>query len=361
MAEHHIKGRVRFGLGKNADLAIENLGMLVHAGIPIGTAITTVAKDIPSKRVQKLLTQVAQSIDEGTPLWQAMDDARLASSSTLTLIKNGEDSGMLSENLQLIAKQQQKNRVFQAHLRSAMIYPTLVLVLAVVIGSAIAWFILPNLASIFKGLNVALPLPTQVLIDAGQYIKNHGPQLLLVFVAIVFASILLWSAVPFVRRLVRGLFKHVPGVGRLMREVEIARMGYIAGSLLEAGLPVTETLVSLQESTQDPAFERMYQYLKEGIEQGESFQVLFSESKAVKRALPAQIRSLVVAGEESGALAESFLQIADTYDEKIETTSKNLSVILEPVLLVVVWLVVVALALSIILPIYSLISNLNEV
>lgn len=356
-----IKGKRRLHLSKEADIFIENLSMLIHAGVPISASLSTLSEDLNSKRLKKVIKEMIAKIDEGRPFWETLDESGIASASTISLIKTGEQGGRLSENLQLVAKQQQKQRVFKSHLKSAMLYPAIVLGLAFIVGFGVAWFILPKLVNIFSGLNVSLPLPTRVLIQTGTYIQAHGVEVLIavsILLTIVTATIVFIAPI---RNALIKLLQTLPGIRRLTLEVEIAQMGYLMGTLLQAGLPVDNVLIAVHESTTNNKFKRLYRKLSNGIEQGETFQQLLMKDKIAGKLLPSTVVSLISAGEQSGSLPAAFLQIANIYEEKIDTTSKNLAIILEPILLVAVWLVVVVLALAIILPIYSLISNLNSI
>jgi type II secretory pathway component PulF len=158
-----------------------------------------------------------------------------------------------------------------------------------------------------------------------------------------------------------------PGIKGLIKEVEVARFGYLLGTLLGAGLPITHALDSLASATEISRYKKFYLYLHDSVGDGNSIQksfVSFSTrggstfgGKHVNRLIPAPIQQLIVAGEQSGTLPESLLKIGQTFETKADTTTKNLTIILEPILLVIVWLGVVTVALAVILPIYSLIGG----
>ena len=356
-----IIGKKKFGFGKEAETLLENLAMLVDSGASLSSALSSLVDDIKSQKLKKAILKIINQISEGIPFWQAIDKSGIYSVSTIILIKSGEEGGTLSENLDLAAKQVQKNRLFKSHIQSAMLYPSLVLGLAIVVGLTVAWFILPRLTSIFSGMKVDLPLPTRILISLGDFIQDNKFTILIftLVASLLFFVLIVW--VKIFRDLVFAIIRKLPGIKKLVKEIEISRMGYIAGTLLEAGLPVEMVFISLQESTNDRAFKKLYSYLEYGITQGESFKTLLSTKNKKTKLLPNTVRSLISTGEKSGYLSKSFLQISKVYEEKVDTTSKNLSVILEPILLIGVWLIVVVLALAIILPIYSLISNINDI
>ncbi len=151
----------------------------------------------------------------------------------------------------------------------------------------------------------------------------------------------------------------LPGVNRLIKEVELARFGYLLGTLLDAGLPVTHALNSLASTTEYPEYRTLYELLRLSVEDGNSFQKSFVSFRRIDSFIPATVQQIIVAGEQSGTLSKALLNIGQSYETKSDITTKNLTVILEPILLVIVWLGVVSVALAVILPIYSLIGGFN--
>ncbi|MBN1778636.1 MAG: type II secretion system F family protein, partial [Candidatus Buchananbacteria bacterium] len=152
---------------------------------------------------------------------------------------------------------------------------------------------------------------------------------------------------------------NLPGIKRLIQEIELARFGYLLGTLLKAGLPINQALDSLVQATTSYQYKKFYRRLAISIENGNSFQKSFLNYKRLKRLIPNPIQQLVFAGEQSGGLSKILLKISQIYEVKTETTTKDLSVILEPILLVIVWLGVVSVAMAVILPIYNLIGGFD--
>jgi type II secretory pathway component PulF len=144
-----------------------------------------------------------------------------------------------------------------------------------------------------------------------------------------------------------------------VQEIEISRLGYMLGTLLQAGLPIVEAFESVAQSAGFHRYQRFYLDAAKAVNDGQSLRVFFSEYKHIQYLFPATIRQLVVAGEQSGTLPKTLLDLGMMFEVKIENTTKNLAVILEPVLLVIVWLGVVAVALAVVLPVYSLIGGID--
>ena len=350
---------LNIGLGKDIDDFVENLSILVGSGMGILDALDAISADMRSQRMRRAVEDMKADLAAGVPLWKTLARTSLFQLHTVSLLKIGEESGKLSENLRVISLQQVKERALRSKMNSALLYPVFVLSLTVIIGVGVAWFILPKLALVFSQLKLSLPLITKVLIYVGTFLGNHGatvvPIALVVFAFIIFVIFYF----PKTRLLGQTLLFWFPGIKKLIQEVELSRFGYLLGTLLQAGLPVTRALDALAEATTFPHYKNFYQYLARSVEEGNSFQKSFKASHRLRRLIPTPIQQLIVAGEKSGSLPETLLSISRTYEGKTETTTKNLTIILEPILLVVVWLGVVAVALAVILPIYDLIGGFN--
>jgi len=347
-----------FGLGKEKDFVVENLAMLLGAGIGISSAIDIVQAGIKSKALKNILGEMKEDIDSGMPLWKSFQASGLLPDNMVFLVKIGEASGRLPENLKIIATQEQKDRSFKSKVTSAMIYPAIVLGLTVTIGFAVAVFVLPKLASVFGNMNMELPVITKILIDMGNFLNANLMMVLLVAAIIVFVLIIFFS-IPFTRRKLRDSLFYVPRIKDLLRQIEVARFGFIFGTLLEAGLPIDESLRSLEQSTDSAKYKKMYLALSEYVSDGNSIEKSLGKIKKSDDLIPNQIQQMVFAGERSGMLSEVLLKIDAIYEDKIDTSTKNLATVLEPIMLVIVWFGVLFIALAVIMPIYGLIGGLN--
>ena len=346
-----------FGLGKERDYFVENLSMLISGGLPIMNALGAIAEELRSRRMKNVIASIKLDIESGSPLWRTLENTNLFPEHAISLIRLGEESGKLTENLKVVAIEQEKDRAFKSKLRSAMMYPVFVLSLTIIIGIGIAWFILPKLALVFAQLKIKLPLITKILIETGTFLGNYGEYVVpsaIVGMATLFFFVFSFSKTKFIGQCI--LFS-LPGIKGFIKEVEVARLGYVLGTLLEAGLPITHALDALASATEITQYRKLYIHLRDSVEDGNSFQKSFAAFKNTKHLIPAPIQQLIVAGEQSGSLAETLLKIGQTFETKADTTTKNLTVILEPILLVIVWLGVVAVALAVILPIYNLLGG----
>lgn len=346
--------------GQSRSYFLENLSLLVGSGMGISEALVGTRAGIASKTMLGIVDKIIADTDAGMPLWVALDEAKLFPSHAISLMRIGEETGRLVENLKVIGLEQEKDRLFKSKIRSAMVYPVFVLLLTVVIGTGIAWFILPKLATVFSQMRLQLPWITKALLSSGVFLNVHGSVVVpggLVIASVIVYVLFFWSKTRF---LGRKLLFSLPGIKKLIMEIELSRFGFLLGTMLEAGLPISQALSSLSEATPFPNYQNFYRYLEAHIVEGESFAKVFASYKGVKKLIPLPVQQLVVSAERSGFLAVTLQKFGAAYEAKTDITTKNLSVILEPIMLVIVWVGVVSVALAVVLPIYSLIGGLNH-
>lgn len=348
-----------FGIGKEKTYLIDNLSLLLSSGIGIVPALRSIQKEVKSVRLKKILERAEDDVESGMSLWRVLSRTKLVPDHIISFIRIGEESGKLADNLRLIAVEQEKERLFHSKLRSALMYPLLVLSLAFVIGILIAWFILPRLATLFSDLKLTLPTITKGLIFVGRFLAEYGS----IVVPLSFVVLCLFLFFLFgyskTRHIGQGILFHTPVIGRLMQEVELGRMGYVVGMLLEAGIPIIDAIESLRQGTPLTQYRKLYGYWRKRLEEGDSFRMIFGSYKKTNKLIPIPVQQMIVSGEESGQLYFVFKKIGTNFEGKTEATSKNISVLLEPLLLFIVWIAVIGVALAVILPIYSLIGGLN--
>ena len=350
-----------FGLSKERDLFIENLSMLVLSGMSIVGALASIIKQTKSAGMKAILERILQEIEAGSPVWKSLDKTGFFKGYTISLIRLGEESGNFAENLKVVALEEEKDREFKSKVKSALMYPVFVLVLTGVVGIGISWFILPKLAKIFYDLKLALPLITKVLLAFGLFLSKHG------LIAVPLGAIVI-SLIAYIvffnaktKFIGEAIIFSIPGIKTLLIEVEVARFGYLLGTLLDAGLPVTKAIDSLAGASEVIRYKKFYLALRESIDAGNSFQKSFALYKDADKLVPQPIQQLIFSGEQSGNLNKTLIKVGQVLEAKSDTTTKNLTIIMEPILLVIVWAGVVSVAFAVILPIYSLVGGLNTI
>lgn len=348
-----------FGLNSKRAYLIENLATLVEAGINISESLTIISTGANNKALKQVVNDIKESVDGGFSLWQSFEKTGIFSKRDISLVMIGESSGHLVENLNILTLQHQKEKFFRAKVYSALMYPSLVLFLVLVIGTGVGWFLLPRLSVVFTQLGAELPLITRIMISVGVFFDNYG----LIFFPIFFTFLFSFFYFIFVYKKTKVIGQkflfNFFSTRKLVLEAELSRFGYILGTLLKAGFSITESLKLLDQATPFVFYGNFYLYLSDSLSDGISFRESFKSYHGSQKLIPSSVQEMIFVGERSGKLPEILLKIGKNYEERLDITTRNLSAVLEPVLLIIVWVGVVILALAIILPVYSLISNIN--
>lgn len=344
---------------KEREYLVENLSVLVGAGMGVVPALDAISTELKSAGVKRAVAGMRAEVDAGSTLWRAASATGLFPQAAISLVRIGEQAGKLAENLKAIAVQEQKDTLLRNKVRTALLYPVFVLTLTVIVGVGVAWFVLPRLSEVFASLDVDLPAITTLFIGLGNFLASYGNIAVPAFVVVTLVLVYIFFYAPKTKYIGQELLFQLPGVKRLIQEVELVRLGYLLGTLLDAGLPVVDALESLRAATISRSYAKFYQYIRDAVASGESFAKSFVSYKASRKLIPLPVQQMIVAAERSGSLASTLIKIGQIYEAKSETSTKNLAVVLEPILLVIVWLGVLLVALAVILPLYSLLGNFN--
>lgn len=354
-----VKRLSKYAVSRDArEYFTETLSMLISTGVTVGLSLEILSKEAPSKKVKLAILAIRDKVDEGGTLWKAIGESGMLNASSVALIKAGEESGRLSENLKVVSDQTHRINMINSKVRSALIYPTFLIVMLVVVGSGISLFLLPRLAEIFEGLDVQLNLLTKVMIGFGLFWSHWGLLITGLFFVLIILIGLGVTYIKFIRTIAEDVLFVIPGVKTLIYQSEIARLGFIMGSLLEAGLPIIDVLDSLTESFATMRYRNIAKVIRTNVEEGKSIASTFDLIKD-RKALPGPIRQLIVSSEQSGNLSATLLKISNIYEEKVEITAQNLETILEPIILIFIAIGVLFVALSVILPIYGLLGGIK--
>jgi len=346
------------GLGKFRSPFIQNLAMMLGAGLHVNDALSALEREAKKGPMHKLIGKIRVDVDNGLALWRAMDARGYFTPYSIALVRIGEESGNLAENLSNLAIQDEKDHAMKQKVKMAMIYPTIVIILTFIIAIGLSWFILPQLVGVLFALNVELPATTLAVIAVSDFFTKHGA----VFVPSLVSGMALVGILAKFTKLqivAQWILLRIPGIKTLIREASIARFGIILGSLMAAGVAPVESLRSLTEVTTLYSFKRFYQKLAEHVQIGDSFGKSFQEIHGSRKVLPISVQQIIVTGEQSGRLSEVLAKIADIYQKKAEETAQKLPIVLEPMLLIIIAALVAFIAFSIIVPIYSVVGNIS--
>lgn len=348
-----------FGLGSEKEFLVDNLSVLLSSGMDILATFQAIGAETKSRRLRKLVGRMIEDVENGDPVWRAMENIRLFPAQTISLIRIGEETGRLIQNLKILALQRQKDRMFRAKIIGAMAYPAFVVGLGSLVGFWVLFFLLPQLANTFSSLNMPLPAVTSALIWLGLFAQTYWTVLIPAIATALFLFALVGFVIPQTRFLGQFFFLHLPGVGRLLKDSETGRIGYLLGTLLAAGVDIIESIRSVARASSFSSFSKFFGYVADRLEEGQTFDQAFRSYGKTSKILSIPMQQLIVSAEQSGSVPQAFVSIGELYQFKADVSSKNLTVILEPLLLLVMGVGVLFLALAVVLPIYSLVGGIG--
>lgn len=343
---------------KSKKTFLDNLSLLIGSGMGINTTLRILHKNTQDTSLKKVLYSMLKDVESGSTLSQTMKDHNFLPEFLISLIRIGEESGNLADKISRTVISLDKDQRRRGQLRSALFYPIFVLILTVILGVGVATFILPRIGQVFSNMNVKLPLMTKILIQIGEFMGKYWYILIPLIFGTVTLLILTLFIFPATRKSGQWLLFHLPVFNELIVKTEVSRFSYNLSMLLNSGIPITKALSSLSK-VHDYYMYKNYTYnLSKYIQNGKSFNNIFNlDKKNTNSIFPFAAQEIITSGEESGKLPEVLEQLGERYEHESEEITKNISVLLEPALLIVVWIGVVFLAVSILLPIYSLVGS----
>ncbi|HVW82342.1 MAG TPA: type II secretion system F family protein [Candidatus Paceibacterota bacterium] len=350
---------ITFGTGvKETELIImtKNLSAMLSAGLSLSRALSVLERQSGNKRLKAILADVEESVKQGSSFNEALRKHRkLFSELFISMVKAGEESGGLAPALAVVALQMERGNALIRKVKGAMIYPAIVVSAILVVGVLMMIFVVPTLTATFVSLKVKVPLATRIITDVSNFMVAHVA-LVLGGLAFLGAGLVLFVRSRPGKKAVLALALYVPVVGELVRETFAARAARTLSSLLSSGVPVVEALAIASEVVGENVFGRVVGEAKDAVEKGQPMSSAFA---AHPKLYPVLMSDMAAVGEETGSVADMLKKIAEFYEEDVEERTKDLSTIIEPVLMLFIGAAVGVFAVSMIAPIYSLSSAIG--
>lgn len=331
----------------------KNLSAMLSAGLSISRSLSVIERQSSNKNLKKIAVGLSESIKKGSSFNQALAlYPRVFPEIFVAMARAGEESGSLADSLSVVALQMERSEELIRKIKGAMIYPAIVITAVVIVGILMLIYVVPTLTSTFTSLGVKVPLATRVIVALSNFMLAH---VTLVF-GILAAAIL--GTIVFVRsriggRVVLAFALHLPVIHELVRETYTARAARTLSSLLAAGVPVLDALSITKAVVRAEAFAAVIEEAEAHVRKGEPLSSSFAEHANL---YPILMSDMLAVGEETGKVAEMLKQIAEFYEEDVAQKTKDLSTVIEPVLMLLIGTFVGIFAVSMIAPIYQLSS-----
>jgi type IV pilus assembly protein PilC len=349
-----------FGGGVKAkDLAVftRQFSVMIDAGLPLVQCLEILAGQQENKIFQKVLTSTRGSVEGGTTLSAAMRvHEKVFDPLYVNLVEAGETGGILDTILQRLASYIEKNVKLKRAVRSALVYPVAVLLVAAGVITLLLWKVVPIFATLFTGLGVDLPLPTRVVIGLSNFVGSIFGLLILVFFIGVCIALKVWYGTPAGRHTIDAILLKLPLVGILLRKIAVARFTRTLGTLISSGVPILEGLDITARTAGNAVIEKALLHVRKSLEAGKNLADPLKETDV----FPGMVTQMIGVGEQTGAMDAMLQKIADFYEEEVDAAVKDLLSALEPAMIVFLGVVVGGIVISMYLPLFTLIGKLSS-
>lgn len=338
-------------------LFTKHLATMLRAGITITEALQILGSQTVQARNRQMYESIRRSVEAGQSLSESMKVYDFVFSDLfINMIETGEKSGTLDQILDYLDEQLDKEYDLRKKVISAFIYPAVILSITLMLSLGIVFFIMPKITKIFTSFDIVLPLPTRILIGFSSLLTEKplltfGTAALLVLAAVL---LLKWKALkPFWD----WISLHLPVFGRVLHYANLARFSRTLTSLLQAGMPVTKALNVISTMMTNTQYKEAVKNSAAKVEQGGQLGEAF---EGQEKLFPMLAVKMLYVGERTGSLETTMKQLALLYERNVDSLTRNLTVLLEPLLLVFMGVMVGGVAISIILPIYQLPNLLSR-
>ncbi len=332
---------------------ISNLGTLISSGIPIIEAIDSLLGESKGQ-TKKVLVILKDDLNQGKTIAESFAKSPNAFDPiTVNLIKAAEEAGTLETTLKDISTSIAKDLEFSGKVKSALAYPILVVVVLVAVIILNLFFVIPRIGRVFANLNISLPWPTKVLIAVSNFTTHNTLLVIASIAALIVLAILIYKVK---KSVFLGVFFSLPLISKLALEIDITRFTRSMALLLASGLPITEALNLAKDVVNKKEIQKVIIESKREVTAGKN---LSEGLKTAGKVIPGFMIRIIEAGEKSGTLEKSMAELSEQFDQRVSTRLKTMTALIEPMLLLVVGLMVGALMLAIIAPIYNLIGRIS--
>lgn len=329
------------------------IATLVSAGVPVVQAMDIVARGAEKPKLQDLLLSIKADIEGGNSLSSALRKHPMHFDRLFcNLVAAGENAGVLDDMLAKVAAYKERMETIKGKIKKALFYPSMVIVVAVLVTALILMFVIPAFKELFSSFGANLPAFTLLVIDISDWARSWWWLIMLTTLGLGYASVQGWKRSDDFRRLVDRASLRVPVLGALFNKAAIARFARTLSTTFSAGVPMVEALESVAGATGNAVYSDAILRIREDVATGQSLQ--FSMRK--QNLFPHMVIQMTGIGEEAGALDELLAKVADFYEEEVNNTIDTLSSLIEPLIMVVVGTLVGGLVVAMYLPIFKMAS-----
>jgi type IV pilus assembly protein PilC len=340
---------------KNLAVFTRQFSVMIDAGLPLVQCLDILGSQEEDKNFAAVILATRTDVESGASLADAMRRHPKTFDPLFTnMIAAGEAGGILDTILKRLATYIEKAVKLAGQVKSAMIYPVAVIVIAGAVVGVILWKVIPTFAALFSGLGADLPLPTRVVIGLSDNLVRFFP-FLLVGAGLAGYGFKQYYATDKGRRVVDATTLKMPVLGNIMRKIAVARFCRTLSTLISSGVPILDGLEITAKTAGNAIVEDAIMVTRKSIERGETISVPLKDTNV----FPPMVTQMIGVGEATGALDTMLAKIADFYEEEVDTAVAGLLTLLEPIMIAILGVVVGGIVIAMYMPIFDLISKLT--
>lgn len=334
----------------------KNMAVMIDAGLSVSRAISILQKQSKNKNFISVMDSLLTSINGGEAFSKALEAyPNIFSSIFVSMVRAGEESGKLAYSLRVIAGQLEKSYQLTKKIKGAMIYPSVIVCVMIVIGIVLMVYMVPTLTATFRGLNITLPLPTRIVIYISDFLRANILLTLLAIIGLVTAAV---SGLKTERgqKALDLVSLKMPMINTMVKEVNAARTARTLSSLISSGVDIVVAINITTEVLSNHYFKEILEKAEAQVQVGEPLSASLSKPGTL---YPVFVGEMLAVGEETGKLTDMLDNIASYYEGEVDQKTKDLSTIIEPFLMILIGAAVGVFAIAMMLPTYSLVDAIQ--
>ena len=340
------------------DIAVftRQFATMIDAGLPLVQCLEILAVQQPNKGFKKALQDIRQNVEGGATFAAALKrHPKVFSQLYCNMVEAGEAGGILDTILNRLAAYIEKAMQLKRRVKSALIYPSVIMTVAITVVIFLLLFVIPTFKSMFEGFGASLPLPTQIVLEASRITRTYW----YVFAGVLAGAVLglrFYYKTPNGRKVIDALLLKLPVIGELIRKVAVAKFTRTLGTLISSGVAILDGLEITARTAGNKIVEEAVMRTRASIAEGKTI----AEPLKASGVFPPMVVSMIAVGEQTGALDAMLSKIADFYDDEVDVAVSNLTSLLEPMLMVFLGIVIGGVVIAMYLPIFKLITVIGK-
>lgn len=332
-------------------MLFHNLAIMIKAGLPLVSALKVLTEQVENLRLKKVVAEVKERVEKGQQLSEGLGAfPKIFPAMYVSMIAAGETGGKLEEALAHVAEQMKKSHELTSRVKGAMVYPAVILLAMIGIGVEMIVFVLPKILVMFEEVDVQLPAATRGLLWTVKFMQQYGILVALGVAAAIAGFIAALKQAPF-RKAIDAILLRLPICGRIMKQVNLARFTLTLSSLLSSAIPIVEAVRISGNVQTNLVYREAIFAASESLKKGEALSEILARAP---RLFPPLVTEMALVGEQAGQVEHMLKELAEYYGNEVDSTMKNFSTVIEPVIILFMGLMVGGMAVAVIMPMYSL-------